>query len=422
MRLRLRILLLASPVAVLAGEYVHGQTIYEPYDPGSGDKLVTLAAEQHELIERRGLRYVDSQLQALLDRVAGTVLPTVADDYIDFRVYLIRDPSPISFSLADGQIYIHTGLLARLQSEGQLAAVIAHEAHHVAAHDHFSADKARRGKATALGFFGTAAGIGAFAATVSQSLRTRFGEDTEMDADAHAVELIANAGYRKMAALQVLDLILRDPELVSPDISGLWTTVTEMEQRRAALQALIGADESAAGPSQALVLTELVDMTIDDYIRLDRAGTAVEWIDALIEVRPDAFLYAAKGDAHVALGPRPHHITEGLTESEIRKLSRLTRAEIDEKYLATAEGKTRYRENTDMAISAYTEAIRRDENNARAHAGLGQVYFSEGNYRPAAQHLVTYLKLKPDAVDRHLVLEKLQHISNELRIQKEKNQ
>jgi predicted Zn-dependent protease len=428
MRLRVPGLLLPLLMAVVVGNLARGETRYEAYDPGSERGLIELAADQQELINRRGLRHVDSEIQVIIDRIAAAVFPAVSDEYIDFRVYLIRDPSPISFSLAGGQIYIHTGLLARLQSEGQLAAVIAHETHHVAAHHHFSADKSRRGKATALGVTGVAANmvIGAAAnaapfltTTLSQSFRTEFNEEMEIDADAQAVALIANAGYPRISALQVLDNILRDPELASPGISGSWTTLEEVGQRRSILQASIANNVSPATLPRPLVLRNLIEMTIDDYIRLDRAGVAVEWIDALIEDEPDSFLYSAKGDAHVALGPGPNHIMAGLTKSEIKKIKLLTRDEIDEKYLATAEGQARYRRNIDEAIGAYTEAIRLDEGDARAHAGLGNVYFNEENYRPAAGHLLTYLKLKPDAADRHFVMEKLQHIRNVLRNQKE---
>ena len=413
--------------AAFVASNAFGQIQYEAYEPGSSHELITLAAEQRELIERRGFQYVDAELQAIVDRVALEVLPTPIDQYVDFRIFLIRDPSPVSFSLADGQIYIHTGLLSRLQSEGQLAAVIAHEAHHVAAHHHFRADKSRRSKATGVGVTGMVAEMamggalptGFMAAAFSQSFRTKFDESLEMEADAQAVDLVTNAGYAKATPLEVLDSITRDPELASPGIVGSWTTLEELEQRRTHLLAIIGDEQSATADPRPLILRNLIEITIDDYIRLDRAGVAVEWIDALISLEPDAFLFAAKGDAHEALGPRPNHISPNLKKSELRKMKRLTRDEIDEKYLATPEGQTRYKNNRAEAIVAYTESIHLDPNNARAHLGLGRVYFEEQNYRQSGRHLLTYLKLKPDAINRELVLEKLQHIRNEIRTQKE---
>ncbi len=420
---------LRQTVGILAGlltTFAVGGSVYadsyERYDKGIGHELIELAAERHDLINRRSLRFLNEDAQRELDRIAAAVVPQVDDEYIDFRVFLLRDPSPASFSFADGQIYIHTGLIARLQTEAQIAAVIAHEAHHVAAHDHFRADRSRRGDAVLLGVAGMAAGIGQFSATVSQSMQTKFSEAMEREADANAARLVRNAGYPAAAALQLLDRILLDPELTSPDVIGSWTTFEDVQERRSALEASLGEEAFIAAPAKAIEFREIVEMTIDDYIRLDRAGTAVEWIDVLIESGPESMLYAAKGDAHVALGPRPHHITAGLEKSEIRKLSKMTRAEIDEYFLQTAEGETRLRNNTDQAIAAYTKAIEIDESNARAHAGLGKLYFELKDYRPAARHLLRYLKLNPDAIDRALIIEKLQHVRDELRNQEETTQ
>jgi len=427
MHMRIATLLVPLLVAGIVGNHVHGQATYEPYEPGSALDLLALAEEQQELIRRRGLLHVDADIQAVVDRIAANVVPMVSDDYIDFRVLLIRNPSPVSFSLADGQIYIHTGLLARLQNEAQIAAAIAHEAHHIAAHHHFRADKSRRRKGVGVGMLGIVAdmvtpGGSSFSTattTYSQAFQTRFSDEMEMEADAHAVQLIATAGYPKNAVLQVIDEMLRDPEVASPGISGSWTTVEELALRSASLEPLIGTDRSPARVPKSLVMRDLIEMTIDDYIRLNQAGAAVVWLDVLIDHKPDAYLYAAKGDAHKALGPRPNFVTTGLTKSEIRKLNLLTRAELDEKYLATAEGQERYRENTDKAVDAYTESIRLDSANSRAHAGLGELYFQNQSYRLAARHLLTYLELEPNSNDRHLVLEKLQYIRNKLREQKE---
>jgi len=43
----------------------------------------------------------------------------------------LRDPEPNAFALPNGSIYVTTGLLALLDNESQLAAIIAHELTHV---------------------------------------------------------------------------------------------------------------------------------------------------------------------------------------------------------------------------------------------------------------------------------------------------
>ena len=151
----MRIVVFVSIIVLSLGsvQTVWGEQIsaYAPLANVSKDPLIKVAKEQEEQFVRRGIRFNDPELQEILNRVADAVVLIVADKFIDYRVYLIRDPSPLAFSLADGQIYVHTGLLARLENEAQLAAVLAHEAHHVAAHHHIQANNLRRTKGKVAG-------------------------------------------------------------------------------------------------------------------------------------------------------------------------------------------------------------------------------------------------------------------------------
>lgn len=404
---------------------------YESMDPGDQLYLVENAVEHEEFFARRGLRYHDPVIQEIVDRVAATVVPTPIDDYVRYRVNLVRDPSPISFSLADGQIYIHTGLLARLQNESQLAAVLAHEAHHVAAHHHIKANRARRSKAKATGvgafavdLFIPLSGIVSYLTTsFAHAARTEFTNEMELEADAACMELIENAGHPAAAAMNALERIMQDPELSMPSLLSSWTTYEALSVRRNALQQRLGVSASLAQKSDAserpLLLRQVIEMTIDDYIRLDRAGTAIELADTLIEVQPDAFLFAAKGDAYVALGPRPVRDAEELSQREIKRRKFLTRAELLEEIMETDAGQSNFVANRQLAVDAYEQSLQLDENAARAHRGLAGIYFDHANYRKSGMHYLRYVKLMPDALDRSLVMEKLQHIRKELVIKRE---
>src|SRR6478672_4863936 len=78
----------------------------------------------------------DSRLEAYLDRVAarlnpGPVSDPEAEGPIQYRVRVIADPSLNAFAYPHGSIYIHSGLLARLDGEDELATVLGHEMTHV---------------------------------------------------------------------------------------------------------------------------------------------------------------------------------------------------------------------------------------------------------------------------------------------------
>ena len=203
MRTRSPFSLLVLLVAPLFFTPATAQMNYPPMAGKGQAALVKLAKEQEELFVRRGVRFNDPELLDIVNRIGETIFPSVQDHYIDFRVYLIRDPSPLMFSLADGQIYVHTGLLARLGNEAQLAAVLAHEAHHIAAHHHIRANNARRTKANIAGGIAVALnkresgrsfpneweGGTTYASNIGGDPQSTFSKNQEIEADAASIGL-----------------------------------------------------------------------------------------------------------------------------------------------------------------------------------------------------------------------------------------
>ncbi|HEY0514608.1 MAG TPA: M48 family metalloprotease [Thermoanaerobaculia bacterium] len=89
-------------------------------------------AEEDKLLGSVQL-YGDARLEAYLDRVVARLNPPamVANPAVRYQVRVIEDPTLNAFSYPHGSIYIHTGLLARLDNEDELATVLGHEMTHV---------------------------------------------------------------------------------------------------------------------------------------------------------------------------------------------------------------------------------------------------------------------------------------------------
>ena len=405
-------------ISLVSTQVATGQpvTAYLPYT-GKADDEIKVAREYEEQFVRRGVRYTDPELQAIIDRVGEGVLPVVTDDFINFRLYLIRDPSPRAFSLADGQIYVHTGLLARLENEAQLAAVLAHEAHHVAAHHHIETDK--HGPSNELG-----------ADTLQEAdpfhiARSEFTKEMEFEADAAAAVSIGNAGYSPAATVRALVNMRKDPEVTIESRGGAFSSGESLLERQGRLQVLLAElpqlnDSMGLAATRPTQLRRVIEMTIDDYIRLNRPGAALKLVDSMITEQPDAFLYAAKGDAHLALGPRPVDIQQEFAAPIIvGRRAEKTRKEINAKYLEMEGGPERLAFNLENAAEAYNTAIQMDDNYARAYRGLGNLHYEQDEFRQAGRNYVKYLKLESDSMDRQFILERLQHIKTELTKQKE---
>jgi Zn-dependent protease with chaperone function len=120
-----------------------------------------------------------------------------------FSFTLISDPTINAFALPGGPMFIHTGLIAAVDNEAQLAGVMGHElAHVILRHGTHQASKATGIKLVA-GLAGAAAGNNSIMGQLTQlgiglganSVLLSFSRDAETEADALGSHLMAEAGY-----------------------------------------------------------------------------------------------------------------------------------------------------------------------------------------------------------------------------------
>src|SRR4051794_36718097 len=88
--------------------------------------------EEAELLDHVKL-YHDPLLESHLAQVVARLNPPgmAVNPEIRYRVRVIEDPSLNAFAYPHGSLYIHTGLLARMENEDELATVLGHEMTHV---------------------------------------------------------------------------------------------------------------------------------------------------------------------------------------------------------------------------------------------------------------------------------------------------
>ena len=84
-----------------------------------------------ERFEKEGVVYHDPRLDTYLTRVGTTLVADRKLENVEWKFRALRDPVPNAFALPNGSIYVNTGLLALLDDENELAAILAHEVMHV---------------------------------------------------------------------------------------------------------------------------------------------------------------------------------------------------------------------------------------------------------------------------------------------------
>ncbi|MBK8905508.1 MAG: M48 family metalloprotease [Anaerolineaceae bacterium] len=170
----------------------------------------------------------DQQAQALVDKVCNRVLTESEAGETDwpFECHLLADDQTINaLALPGGQLFITAALYDQLETEGQLAGVMAHEIAHVIAR-HSSQQIAKQRLTEGL----TGAAVIAtydpdnpnssqsaqVALLIGQLVNMKFGRDDELQSDRLGVQFMAEAGYDPRAMIQVMQILAAASEGNAP--------------------------------------------------------------------------------------------------------------------------------------------------------------------------------------------------------------
>ena len=421
-RIQSGLLAAAAMLTFITGASAEG--IYEPVP--LRDKEQRLIEESQELngyFERQSLLYGDERVVELVVSVGRSLAPPASDDYIQYRFFVLRDPSPNAFALPNGDIYMHTGMLARLSDTAQLAAILAHEVNHVAGHHSIVNFRAANKKIVAsMVLSGVLGGLGSVISTGLAASMYGFSRELEQEADDHAVPMMVASPYDARALPEIYGVLARDYDGITPRMATIWSTHPQLEERAARTREQVaGAPDGRRDTEEfdALVFP-LRTMTIRDYIQDDYPRTAVALAENLAARYPEhPELVQLTGDAWAAMGPLTELDEEELSNRERtrnanRRVTR-TRQERAAQLLETEEGQAALRANLGRAREAYERALALDANYAPAYRGRGEVAERLGEPRAAASAYVDYLRKAPDAADRAVIVQRLRTLRDQLR-------
>lgn len=198
---------LATPAATLATPAAAQLASRTPIAISASDRQQG-AAVHPELVAKFGGAYTGPQA-AFVQRVGRRVAVQsgLSNAGADFTVTTLDSPVENAFAIPGGYIYITRQLLALMNSEAELAAVLGHEVGHVAARH--AAGRNTRSTIGAL----LAAGAGALTGsdlagrvvgTGAQLYTLRYGRNQEYEADRLGVRYITAAGYDPYAGADIL--------------------------------------------------------------------------------------------------------------------------------------------------------------------------------------------------------------------------
>lgn len=197
-----------------------------PVRPASGHAFASIAAallllagcagspsvgkEMHGEMLEQGAAYDNPALQAYVNRIGQRLVANSDDAGKPYTFTVIDSPDINAFALPGGYIYINRGLLAYLESEAELAGVLAHEIAHVTAGHH--------GEQQAAGVTNKVVATTAYILTGSGDLANAsnmygaelvsgYGREMELEADGLGAQYMYATGYNPDALLEVIGVL-----------------------------------------------------------------------------------------------------------------------------------------------------------------------------------------------------------------------
>jgi predicted Zn-dependent protease len=339
-------------------------------------RLWKRSEEEAKRLDSSGQLDESAALLAYVNAVAAKLLPEeLRQQKLAITVKVVKNPLLNAFALANGVIYIHSGLLAKMENESQLAAILSHEITHITHRHMLQSFRNVQNASVALtalqlagipfGLYGSLAGLlGALSATAAVSGYSRA---LENEADTRGFELLVKAGYDPTQASKLFEYLkaeLEEQNINEPFFFGSHPRLAERQENWAALAKRLGSPgggETGAERYQGEIRSLLLETAQMD-LSFGRWSWAEEVIAKYIR------LYPEKPEGRFYMG----------------------------ELFRRRAGK----EDHEKAEREYRAAIELDATYAPSRAGLGRIYLAAGKQEEARRAFTEYLALAPAAADR----------------------
>ncbi len=181
----------------------------------SESEEISLGAKYNEQLLQEMSVYPDPELAAYVDQVGQRIAKVSHRPQLNYSFTVIDTPTVNAFALPGGYIYITRGILAYLNSEAELAAVLGHEVGHVTARHSVRQQSASTATGVAGTIFGAATGVPGsqdLFNVFGKAMLSGYGRKQELESDRLGAQYLARSGYDPQAMLEVIG-VLKNQEM-----------------------------------------------------------------------------------------------------------------------------------------------------------------------------------------------------------------
>jgi predicted Zn-dependent protease len=325
------------------------------------------AQEELDAINDSGMLYQDVEIENYLNRIAAKLHANSISSDFSFQIKVIKDPSLNAFAFPNGAIYIHTGILARMDNEAQLAALLAHEIVHCthrhslrtlrSIKDRTQANNARvRELAQLLGITGS---------ITSTSGYTR---ELETEADRVGLDLTVKANYDPREILNLFELLKQEIELEGIEEPYFFGTHPNVRQRIENVNNWLA--EKYHGKITGIKNTDVFQSKISRLV-LDNAR---------LDLRQGRFFVAQRA---------------------VEKFLAIKQDDARAYFLLGEIFRQRGRQDdAAAAIKNYEKSISLNPSFPEPHKAMGLIHYKDGEKGLAKKYFESCLLLSPETIDR----------------------
>lgn len=342
-------------------------------------RLWVAVEEEEKRLDQSGLLYDNPAVTDYLNAVMRKLSPHESTPgVLAVEVRVLKNPLLNAFAFPNGRIYVHTGMLARIESEAQLATLLGHELTH-ATHRHTIQELrgVRRSSAVfatlqmitlPFGVFGLAAtslGAVGYMGAVSGYSRGK-----ELEADRVGLGLMVNAGYAPQEAPKLFEHLMRELEfrkVKEPYFFGSHPRIQERVESYASLIEKHHAEQGGDTGTEEYqkIMTPLITDNAETDMAIGR-------------------LALAQRDLERVLNRQSNHARAHFLLAEVFR-------------------QRKEPGDASLSIEHYGEAIQADPRLPEPYRGLGYALLKRGDRQSAQSALRKYLELAPHAPDRAYV-------------------
>jgi len=389
----LKIFLVASGLALLAGCAVNPVTGRQEL------ALMSVSPEQEielgqkafpQVLQKMGGTYQDPELQAYVDEVGQRLARVGHRPELPYQFKVLNDSAPNAFALPGGPIAISRGLLAGMENEAELAAVLGHEIGHVTARH--SVQGMQRGNLLGAGLavLSGATGQSGYGPLAQQAgelaaglINNSYSRDQESESDRLGIDYMVRSGYNPMGSVQLQEYFYRQVEQgADPSwLTGLFRSHPFSRERMVANRQYVEANYSKQmnDPNGRLGAEPFLAAT-----------TRVRELQPGYELYDQARQQERKGDLQGAIATYLQAAAKAPDQPLI--LSGLGMA-----YLKA--------EDQLSARRHLARAVQLDPDYYQSQLGLGYLYLEQKNLPRAQEHLQKSLDLLPTGQGAYLLAE-----------------